>query len=309
VAVAAVVDRRISMNVRLSALTLACLLVAVPAAAQQAYPSADAAADALVAALEARDTRPDQVAVVLGADWQDYVPRGSIERKDVDSFISQYHRRHAIKPGDSGHALLSVGSDGWTLPVPLVKTPGGWAFDLAAGEPELRARRIGRDEREAVQAVLAYYDAQREYARRDRNNDTLPEYATRLRSSEGKHDGLYWPADAQGESPLGPLFGGETPDGEWHGYHYKVLLEQGPSAPRGAYPYTVAGAMTRGFALVAWPAKYGDSGVMSFTVSHVGDVYEKDLGPDTDREARSMTRFDPDSSWTKVAAAVLSDAR
>ncbi|WP_421567247.1 DUF2950 domain-containing protein [Stenotrophomonas sp. PD6] len=291
------------MSVRLSALTVACLLLAAPAWAQQAYPSAAAAADALVTALQARDQHPEQVSVVLGADWQDYVPRDDIERKDVDTFISQYQRRHAIKPVDNDHALLSVGNEGWTLPVPLVKQTAGWAFDLAAGAPELRARRIGRNEREAVQAVLAYQDAQREYARQDRNNDSLPEYATRLRSTPGKHDGLYWPADAAGESPLGPLFGGETPDDEWHGYHYKILLGQGPSAPRGAYPYTVAGAMTRGFALVAWPARYGDSGVMSFTISHAGQVYEKDLGPDTDAEARAMTLFDPDSSWTEVDTA------
>jgi len=298
-----VVDRRSAMTLRLSLLSVACLLLVAPAQAQQPYPSAAAAADALVAALQVRDTQPGQVSVVLGDDWEDYVPRDDIERKDVDTFISQYQRRHAIKPVDASHALVSVGAEGWTLPVPLVKQGSGWAFDLAAAAPELRARRIGRNEREAVQAVLAYHDAQREYARRDRNDDTLPEYAARLRSSPGTHDGLYWPADAGGESPLGPLFGGETPDDEWHGYHYRILQGQGPSAPRGAYPYSVAGAMTRGFALVAWPARYGDSGVMSFTISHAGQVYEKDLGPDTDREARAMTLFDPDSSWTQVDTA------
>lgn len=289
------------MSVRVSVLTLACtLLLATPVGAQQAYPTASAAVDALVTALEARDQHPEQLAAVLGADWEDYVPRGSIERKDVDAFITQYHRKHAVKASDAGQSLLSVGSEGWTLPVPLTRQGGGWAFDLKAGEPELRARRIGRNEREAVQAVLAYADAQREYARRDRNSDTLPEYAQRLRSSDGKQDGLYWPADAGGESPLGPLFGGETPEGEWHGYHYKILLGQGPSAPRGAYPYTVAGSLTRGFALVAWPAHYGDSGVMSYTISHAGTVYEKDLGPDTEKVARDMTLFDPDSSWTPL---------
>lgn len=289
------------MIVRLSVLTLACALLLVPAAhAQQAYPTADAAADALVAALEVRDQNPAQLATVLGADWEQYVPRNSVERKDVDAFIAQYRSRHAIKAGDAGQSLLVVGSDGWTLPVPITRQGGGWSFDLKAGEPELRARRIGRNEREAVQAVLAYADAQREYARRDRNSDSLPEYAQKLRSSDGKQDGLYWPADTGGESPLGPLFGGETPDGEWHGYHYKILLGQGPSAPRGAYPYTVAGSLTRGFALVAWPARYGDSGVMSYTISHAGNVYEKDLGPDTENVARGMTLFDPDSSWTEL---------
>ncbi|MGY8562815.1 DUF2950 domain-containing protein [Paracidovorax citrulli] len=289
------------MTLRHSALTLACtLLLAMPARAQQAYPTAAAAADALVAALEARDQAPQHLATVLGADWEQYVPRNSVEREDVEAFIRQYRQKHAIKAGGAGEALLTVGSDGWTLPVPLTRQANGWGFDLRAAEPELRARRIGRNEREAVQAVLAYADAQREYARRDRNDDTLPEYAKRLRSSEGTHDGLYWPADSAGESPLGPLFGGETPDGEWHGYHYRILLGQGPSAPRGAYPYEVAGHLSRGFALIAWPARYGDSGVMSYTISHAGHVYEKDLGPDTDQQARGMTLFDPDSSWTQV---------
>lgn len=289
------------MIVRFSVLTLACTaLLALPAAAQQTYPTPAAAADALIAALKVRDQQPEQVATVLGADWELYVPRNSIDRQDVDAFVAAYQAKHAIKAGANGRSLLAVGNEGWTFPLPLEKTSGGVAFDLKGAEPELRARRIGRNEREAVQAVLAYRDAQFEYAERDRNADSLPEYAQKLRSSEGKHDGLYWPADASGESPLGPLFGGEMPEDEWHGYHYKVLLGQGASAPRGAYPYTVAGALTRGFALVAWPAHYGDSGVMTYTISHAGEVFEKDLGPETDSQARAMTLFDPDSSWTEV---------
>lgn len=287
--------------IRRTVLSLACtLLLALPASAQQVYPSAAEAADALVAALEVRDQRPEQIATVLGADWEDYVPRDSIGRTDVDTFIRQYHEKHGLAPGKGGQSMLSVGRSGWTLPIPVVKQPGGYAFDLQAAEPELRARLIGRNEREALQAVLAYADAQREYARRDRNGDTLPEYATRLRSTEGKRDGLYWAADAAGQSPLGPLFGGENPDDVWRGYHYKILYGQGPSAPRGAYSYTVAGHLSRGFALVAWPAQYGKSGVTTYTISHAGEVYEKDLGPETDREARAMTLFDPDSSWTVV---------
>jgi hypothetical protein len=289
------------MMPRIPALTLACAWLLAPSAgAQQAYPTPAAAADALVAALEARDKDPQRLATVLGADWELYVPRDSVEREDVDAFVEKYRQQHRFQATDDRHSVLSVGTDAWTLPVPVVKQAAGWAFDLKAAEPELRARRIGRNERDALQAVLAYYDAQKDYASKDRDNDGLLEYATRFRSTEGQRDGLYWEADESGESPLGPLFGDDTPDGEWHGYHYKILLEQGPSAPRGAYKYLLGAHMTRGFALVAWPARYGDSGVMSFTISHAGDIFEKDMGPETDRIARAMTLFDPDSSWTEV---------
>ncbi len=286
---------------RIPTLILASTLVlSVPATAQQLYPTPAAAADALVTALEGRDTDATPLSTVLGADWELYVPRDSVEREDVDAFIEKYRQQHAFKSTDPTHSVLSVGDDAWTLPVPVVKKEGGWAFDLKASEPEIRARRIGRNERDALQAVLAYYDAQMEYASKDRDDDGLLEYATRFRSTEGKRDGLYWEADAAGQSPLGPLFGDDTPDGEWHGYHYRILLEQGPSAPRGAYRYQLGSAMTRGFGLVAWPARYADSGVTSFMISHAGDIFEKDIGPDTDRIARAMVSFDPDSSWTEV---------
>lgn len=290
------------MTLRISVLTLACgLLLGGTARAQQAYPTTDAAANALVAALEVRDKEPQQLAAVLGTGWEHYIPRDSVERKDVDEFVNKFHQQHAFESRDATHSLLSVGKDAWVLPIPVVKQAAGWAFDLKAAEPELRARRIGRNERDALQAVLAYYDAQKEYAGRDHDNNGLPEYAQKFRSTEGKHDGLYWKADAAGPSPLGPLYGGgDTQDGVWHGYRYKILTAQGPSAPRGAYKYTFGSHMTRGFALVAWPADYGDSGVMSFIISHAGEVFEKDMGPETDKIAQAMTLFDPDSSWEEV---------
>ena len=289
------------MMPRIPVLTLACaLLLAGPARAQQTFPTPAAAGEALVVALEARDQEPQRLATVLGQDWRNYVPKDSIASKDVDAFIAGYRQKHTYQSVDASHSLLAVGPDAWTLPVPLVKGGTGWAFDLKAAEPELRARRIGRNERDALQAVLAYYDAQMEYASKDRNDNGLLEYAYKFRSTDGKHDGLYWKADAAEQSPLGPLFGDDTPDGEWHGYHYKILTAQGPSAPRGAYKYLVGSYMVRGFGLVAWPAHYGDSGVMSLIISHAGEVFEKDLGPETDRIASAMTTFDPDSSWTEV---------
>ena len=289
------------MTPRIPVLTLACaLLLAGPARAQETFPTPAAAGEALVTALEAREQKPQGLATVLGQDWQHYVPKGSVDREDVDAFIAAYHKQHTYKSVDASHAMLDVGTDAWTLPVPLVKRNAGWAFDLKAAEPELRARRIGHNERDALQAVLAYYDAQMEYASKERNDNGLLEYATKFRSSEGKHDGLYWPADANGPSPLGPRFGDANADGEWHGYHFKILMAQGPSAPRGAYKYTFGSYMVRGFGLVAWPAKYGDSGVMTLIISHAGEVFEKDLGPETDKIASAMTVFDPDSSWTEV---------
>ncbi|MDR0182139.1 DUF2950 domain-containing protein [Lysobacter arvi] len=288
-----------SASVRWLPLAFAVAL-ALPASAQEAFPTPDAAAEALVAALGTKTADETRLTAILGPAWEQVVPRGSVEREDVDAFIARYREKHAFVQKDATHRMLAVGKDAWTLPVPLVKGSGGWAFDVKAGEPEIRARRIGRNEREAEQAVLAYHDAQIDYASVDRNRNGVLEYAQKFVSTDGQHDGLYWAGDDGDESPLGPLFGDDTPDGEWHGYHYRILTAQGPSAPGGAYDYKLGDAMSRGFALVAWPARYGDSGVMSFMISHEGDVFEKDLGPDGDRIARAMTAFDPDSSWVEV---------
>lgn len=279
------------------------LLLALPAHAQQSFATPDAAADALVSALGTKTADEAKLTALLGPSWEQVVPRGSVDRDDVDAFLARYREKHSFVPKDATHQMLAVGKDAWTLPVPLVKGSGGWAFDVKAGEAEIRARRIGRNEREAEQAVLAYHDAQIDYAAEDRNGNGVLEYAQKFVSTDGQHDGLYWADDGGEESPLGPLFGDDTPNGEWHGYRYRILTAQGPSAPGGAYDYKLGDAMSRGFALVAWPARYGDSGVMSFMVSHEGEVFEKDLGPDGDQLARAMTKFDPDSSWVEVKTA------
>ncbi len=299
------------MTAFLRLLSLACLaLLTSPLHAQQAYPTREAAAEALVAALGTTKADEARLADVLGPDWERVIPRGSVEREDVDAFLARYRERHAFKDTDATHAVLTVGQDAWSLPVPLAKGAGGWAFDLEAGEPEIRARRIGRNERAAVQAALAYHDAQMDYAAVDRNGDGVLEYARRFLSSDGQHDGLYWDDEDGGEeSPLGPLFGDdESRDGVWHGYRYRILTAQGPSARRGAYDYMIGDHMTRGFALVAWPDKYGDTGVMTFLLSHDGEVFEKDMGPDSHRLARTMAAFDPDSSWKQVDEAEIAAA-
>ena len=179
----------------------------------------------------------------------------------------------------------------------------GWRFDPKAGGEEMRVRRIGRNELAVLQAVQAYRDAQLDYAEHDHNGDGVLEYAQRILSSDGAHDGLYWPEDGSGDvSPLGPLFGDDLPKGDYLGYRYRILTAQGPSAPGGAHPYRIGDRMTRGFALIAWPAKYNDTGVMSFMIGTDGQVFEKDLGPNGEAVAKAMKAFDPDSSWTDAKA-------
>jgi hypothetical protein len=280
---------------------LSLLLLAPLVQAQQAYSSADAAAAALITALGTDKADAERLTALLGADWQTYIPNDEVERKDVDAFLALYRQAHKVQIDSPGQAHLVVGSELWTFPLPLIEGKQGWAFDAKAGGEAIRARRIGRNELAAVQAVRAYYDAQMDYAEADRNGDGILEYAQQLRSTDGQHNGLYWPEEPGGEqSPLGPLFGDELPDGEWQGYHYRILFAQGPSAPGGAYSYLLGGNMSRGFALVAWPAEYAESGVMSFMISHDGEVFEKDLGPDGGQIAGEMKLFDPDSSWQEV---------
>jgi hypothetical protein len=241
---------------------------------------------------------------VLGGDWKRFIPTDDLSRDDVDAFLAEWDKQHKIHNESDETALLSVGDEpGFTLPIPIVRNKAAlWKFDAALGTERLRIARIGRNELAAMQAVLAYYDAQREYATEDRTGKGVREYARKLVSSPGKRDGLYWPAKLDEEqSPLGPLIAQRQPKspGYW-GYHYKILTGQGKDAPGGAYDYVIGGRMRGGFALVAWPVRYGDTGVMTFMISHAGTVFEKDLGPDTDAIARAMTRFNPDAGWNKA---------
>lgn len=290
-------------------LPLLVVLLTLDVRAQQAYPTPAAAVDALIVALGTEKGDPVRLAALLGDDWQTYIPTDNIERKDVDAFLALYREKHAIQPAGQGRASLVVGNTPLTFPLPLVQGKDGWSFDPKAGGEEVRTRRIGRNELAAMEAVRAYHDAQMDYAEVDRDGDGVLEYAQKFMSSDGQYDGLYWPEEPGiEESPLGPLFGDELPDGVWHGYRYRILDAQGPSAPGGAYAYRLGANMSRGFALIAWPADYADSGVMSFMISHDGQVFEKDMGPDSDKLARAMTLFDPDSSWHEVAEPVSAAA-
>lgn len=279
-------------------LAVLALLPVAPVFAQDAFPTAEAAAEAFTAAVQNNDEAA--MKKVLGATWRDYIPTGGIDREDVEAFLVLWKSSHRIV-ADGAKAQVAVGNEGWTLPIPLKQDKAGWRFDMKAGGEEMRVRRIGRNELAVLQAVQAYRDAQLDYAETDHNGDGVLEYAQRILSSDGEHDGLYWPEDGSGDvSPLGPLFADELPKGDYLGYRYRILTAQGPSAPGGAHDYRIGDRMTRGFALVAWPAKYNDTGVMSFMIGTDGQVFEKDLGPNGEAQAKAMKAFDPDSSWTEA---------
>ena len=204
-----------------------------------------------------------------------------------------------------GMAVIEAGKSGWTLPIPIVKDGAEWRFDLEAGRHEMQARLIGRDELAVIQTMLAIVDAQRDYAALDPMKTGAPAYARRLLSSPGRKDGLYWEAPAgQPQSPLGPAVakaqaGSSTPDGHY-GYNFRLLYAQGPAAPGGARDYIVGGRMIGGFGVIAWPLRYGETGVMTFIVSQSGDVYQRDLGPETAQRAAAIVVFNPDKDWTKA---------
>jgi hypothetical protein len=242
---------------------------------------------------------------VLGSDYQTFIPTSEIGETDIYAFLGAWSKGHRIVTDTAplgGHASahLEVGDSGWTVPIPIVQQSKGWRFDLQAGRDELLTRRIGRNEQSAILAALGYVDAQNEYKQSQQH------YADRFVSSANKRDGLFWVTQpGEPDSPLGPLAAtmpnGTLPADAYHGYHYRILTAQGPHVDGGAKSYLESGVLTRGYALIAWPAKYGNTGVMSFIVNQDGQVYEKNLGPATPRIAESTRAFDPDPSWKPVS--------
>ena len=281
-------------------LAVAVALSGAPmAVAQTAYATPEAAAEALVDGIARHDD--DAVKAVLGPDHAKYLPRPSSDPEDVTRFLEAWAKSHGIVRAGDAKAFLAAGTNGWTLPIPIVKSAAGWRFDTAAAPEEMRVRRIGRNELAAIEVARAYVDAQREYFARDWNGDGVAEYAQRALSSPGKRDGLYWASlPGEPESPLGAEFADATPGQPYHGYLYRILKAQGKDAPGGAKSYVRNGRMTEGFALVAWPAQYGDTGVMTFIVSHDGVVYQRNLGVGTDAAARAISTYNPDANWAKV---------
>ena len=293
------------------ALVSAALFVcaASAASAQQAFKSPDEAATALVAAAKSGDKKA--ILSVLGPDGIDIVSSGDevADKATREKFVAAYDTKHSIAREGDDKADLVVGQEDFPVPIPLVRASGMWHFDTAAGRQEILARRIGKNELDAIQSCLAYVDAQNEYAEKDRGAGPNI-YAQRIVSQPGKKDGLYWPT-AQGEdpSPLGELVaqatargyrvgGGPTP---YNGYYFKVLTKQGQAAPGGELEYIVRGKMIGGFALVAYPAEYRNSGVMTFIVNQDGTVFQKDLGAATAKLAARMSAYNPDKSWQKVS--------
>lgn len=284
---------------------------ALGADAQQSFRSPEEAAKALVTALKSGNI--DAMREVLGPGSSELVQSGDAvaDRTGRERFLKAYgEASKLVRQGDS-KAILLVGKDEWPHPIPILKGAAGWRFDVEEGKEEILNRRIGRNELSAVQAVLAYADAQREYYLRNPQNDKLLHYAQKFVSAPGKRDGLHFPTKAgEKPSPLGPLFTSAKAEGytkgeagqpyAYHGYHYRIIRGQGPGARGGAYDYVAQGRMIGGFALVAWPASYGNSGVMTFIVNHDGVVFEKDLGPDTAAAIKKITRFNPDKSWKRL---------
>ena len=277
-------------------LALVAVLGAGPAAfAQAPFATPQSAANTLIEAIATHDG--DAVSRLLGKDWKRFVPVGDIDPDDVTTFLYKSSQVRNIRV-DGNRALLTVGTDPWTLPIPIVQgTDGQWRFDPVGAREMMAAKRIGANERAAIQASLAYVDAQREYALADRDGDGVLEYAQKLISTPGKRDGLIWSQALGDDSPLGEGFLPKKPGDGYHGYHFRILTAQGAAAKGGARNYVIGRSMTAGYALIAWPVKYGETGVMSFIVSSDGVVYERDLGRDTAQAVAVTKTFNPEAGW------------
>lgn len=304
-------------KIAISLLLLTALLIitadmspALAAAAknvQKSFTTPEEAVKSLVQSVRNNDSR--ELLAILGPGSKDIIssPDPVVNKAERERFITNYDQKNSIEGADSGRAVLSVGSDDSPFPIPMIKRGKVWRFDAKAGREELLNRRIGRNELEVIEVLRAYVDAQREYATTDWDGDGKSEFAQKVRSSEGKKDGLYWVAkEGEQQSPLGPLAATAASEGyskgmtAFHGYYFKILKAQGKDADGGAYDYLVNGKMILGFAMVAYPAQYGSSGIMTFIVNQNGIVYQKNLGKTSSKTAATMKLFNPDSSWKKV---------
>ena len=292
------------------ALIFAASTVAGAEDSTKTFATPDEAVSALDAAAKSQDQ--DALRAIFGPTFEGMENPDQIQAtNECLAFAAALDQSSHLTRESDTKMVLEVGTNSWPFPIPLVKQAGRWHFDTSAGQDELLNRRIGKNELATLQVMRAYVDAQREYASRDRDGDDVLEYAQRLASTPGTKDGLYWPPDLDGEiSPLGPFvahaqaqgYFGDTPIDKqspqpFDGYLFQILTRQGKHAPGGKYDYVINGNMIGGFALVAWPADYGHSGIMTFIVNQQGRVYQKDLGPKTAKIAKKMTEYDPDDSW------------
>ena len=280
------------------------------AGSQQTFASPEDAASALVQAIKSRDRTATVVVLGNAGEWMSSGD-ATADRAAAERFVAAYEAKHAIAR-DGDKATLTIGEDGFPFAFPIIKNGDRWRFDTAAGSRELLARRIGANELDTIKVLQAIVDAEREYASQDRNGDGVFTYAQKFESAPGKHDGLYWPTKAgEAPSPLGPLIARAAGEGyrksdkgptPYHGYYFRMLKGQGKNADMGAFDYVLRGRDIGGFAVVAYPAKYANSGIMTFIVNQDGKVYQSDRGPDTAKKASAMQRFDPVSGWSTVKA-------
>jgi hypothetical protein len=295
---------------RLALIAFCAMPMLATGAEQKTFATPDEAVNALLAALKADDDTA--LVAIFGDKHKSLVvsPDRAANSETRARVLGAMQTYRLLEEKGKDRRVLLVGDQAWPLPIPLVRVGERWRFATEEGEEEIANRRIGSNERSAIKVLNAYLDAQKDYASRDRNGDGVLQYAQRLSSTPGKHDGLYWPADtAKGEeaSPFGPLVAesaaylkGHASGDPYRGYRFRILTRQGNSAPGGAYSYIINGRMIAGFAMVAYPAQYGDSGVMTFMVSHNGKVFEKDLGKNSAAVGAELTAFDPGAGWKEV---------
>jgi len=300
----------------LVALVMIALLTQSPCSAattkQKIFASPEEAVKALFNAL--KNNNGNELTAIFGLIGKGVISSGDAvaDRKEVERFVKSYEQKSKIETFGDKKAVLYVGQDEWPFPIPMLKKGEHWLFDTKEGKEEMLNRRIGRNELSAIQVCLAYVDAQREYALKDYDRDGLFEYAQKFFSDPVKKDGLYWEAkEGEEQSPLGVLVANAVTEGytsktlhgnptPYHGYYYRILTAQGKHAPKGSFNYIVSNKMIGGFALVAYPAKHGNSGIMTFIVNQDGLVYQKNLGKNTEKAAKAMKVFDPDKTWKKV---------
>jgi hypothetical protein len=317
-----ILKRRAFLAVSLSVLVAAAIMsvgyyqsvfaAEVKQIAQETFKSPEEAAKSLVEAVRSNDTK--EFLAIFGPGGKGIISSGDevSDKAERERFVHSYEEMSKLEKETDKKVILVVGNREWPFPIPIVKKGETWVFDTKAGAEELLNRRIGRNELNTIQTCLAFVDAQREYAMKDRDSNKLLEYAEKFWSTKGKKDGLYWETkEGEEQSPFGPAAARGVQEGyapkkpgdkpaPYHGYFYKILKAQGKNAPGGAYDYVIKGKMIGGFALVVYPAEYGASGIMTFIVNHDGEVYQKDLGRETGKIASAMTKYDPDKTWKKA---------
>ncbi len=279
---------------------------------QMSFATPEEAVKGLVEAVKANDAK--KLAAILGPGSGELISSGDPveDRQGRERFVRHFEEKNLVELKGAERAILSIGTADYPFPIPLVKRGRAWCFDTRSGRQEILNRRIGRNELAVMDVLRAYVDAQREYAAKDHDGNGVREFAQRLNSTPGTHDGLYWEArQGEEESPFGPLAAQADCEGygpefksmkpePFHGYYFKVLKSQGKNAEGGTFDYVVNGRMVLGFAMVAYPAKYRASGVMTFVVNQNGVIYQKDLGRGTDRLAGELKQYNPDASWKKL---------